>query len=61
MKPGGHQPYARGARQPGPPLAAMLRGAPMFLPNPMDARRQVQKAANPRGLTALMLGARRRW
>jgi hypothetical protein len=37
------QPYRRIDRQQGPTLTAMLRGAPMFLPNPMDVRRQAQK------------------
>jgi hypothetical protein len=37
------QPYRRGDRQPGPTLTAMLKGAPVFLPNPMDIKRQAQR------------------
>jgi hypothetical protein len=37
------QPYRRHGREPGPTLTAMLRGAPVFLPNPMDAKRKAQK------------------
>jgi hypothetical protein len=38
------QPYRRRkARQNGPTLSAMLKGAPTFLPNPMDARRRFVK------------------
>jgi hypothetical protein len=35
------QPYRRHhrGRQRGPTLTAMLKGAPAFLPNPMDAKR----------------------
>lgn len=43
--PGGHQPYAEGNQHPGAALNAMTKGAPGFLPNPMDARRGAQKAA----------------
>jgi hypothetical protein len=39
------QPYRRRARQPGPTLDAMLKGAPAFLPNPMDYKRRAQKRA----------------
>jgi hypothetical protein len=39
------QPYRRRRlnRSQGPTLTAMLKGSPMFLPNPMDLRRQAQK------------------
>lgn len=37
------QPYRKHKREPGQTLTAMLRGAPFFLPNPMDLRRQAQK------------------
>jgi hypothetical protein len=37
------QPYRPVNRVPGPALDAMLRGAPTFLPNPMDATRRAQK------------------
>jgi hypothetical protein len=39
------QPHRRGSpmRQPGPALTAMLKGGPLFLPNPMDAKRKAQK------------------
>lgn len=38
------QPYRRkGMRPNGPTLTAMLKGAPMGLPNPMDRKRQMQK------------------
>lgn len=39
------QPFRRDTgREPGPALAAMLRGAPAFLPNPMDVQRRTMKA-----------------
>lgn len=37
------QPYRRHQRQPGQTLSAMLKGAPFYLPNPMDLKRQAQK------------------
>jgi len=38
------QPYRRKKGRPyGPTLTAMLKGAPTFLPNPMDARRRFVK------------------
>ena len=37
------QPYRKRRRHPGPPLSAMLKGAPFFLPNPMDAQRAAVK------------------
>lgn len=37
------QPYRRRKRQNGPTLSAMLKGAPTFLPNPMDLRRRAQR------------------
>lgn len=38
------QPYRRRKpRAPGPTLEAMLKGAPMYLPNPMDWRRRAMK------------------
>lgn len=43
-----HQPYRRGARQPGAPLGAMLRGKPLYLPHPSTAKRAVQKLAGTR-------------
>lgn len=37
------QPYRpEGGRLPGPALAAMLAGRPVFAPNPMDVQRQAQ-------------------
>lgn len=38
------QPYRRRKGRPlGPTLSAMLKGAPFYLDNPMDLRRQAQK------------------
>jgi hypothetical protein len=39
------QPYRkrRHHRQQGPSLSAMLKGAPLFLPNPQDQKRAFQK------------------
>ena len=37
------QPYRRRKRTPGPTLTAMLKGAPLYLPNPADFRREIQK------------------
>jgi hypothetical protein len=38
------QPYRRRkSRLPGPSLDAMLKGAPVFLPNPMDLKRRAMK------------------
>jgi hypothetical protein len=38
------QPYRkRRGRPTGPSLTAMLKGAPMFLPNPQDQKRAFQK------------------
>jgi hypothetical protein len=38
------QPYRKRRRQTqGPTLSAMLKGAPQFLPNPMDAKRRMQR------------------
>jgi hypothetical protein len=38
------QPYRRKrGRQMGPSLSAQLKGAPFFLPNPMDTKRRFQK------------------
>lgn len=38
------QPYRRkGLRPTGPTLTAMLKGAPLGLPNPMDAKREFLK------------------
>jgi len=38
------QPYRkRRGRQNGPTLSAMLKGAPTFLPNPMDQKRKMVK------------------
>lgn len=37
------QPYRRRRRQTGPTLSAMLKGAPFFLPNPMDMKRRMQR------------------
>lgn len=37
------QPYRRGKRKPGHTLTAMLKGAPWFLPNPMDQQRRFVK------------------
>lgn len=38
------QPYRKRRRQTqGPTLSAMLKGAPQFLPNPMDAKRRAQR------------------
>jgi hypothetical protein len=39
------QPYRKRRldRQQGPSLSAMLKGAPAFLPNPQDAKRNFQK------------------
>lgn len=38
------QPYRRKReREQGPTLSAMLKGAPFYLPNPMDLKRQAQK------------------
>jgi len=42
------QPYRRVDRLPGPTLTAMLKGGPAFLPNPMDAKRQLAKSARHR-------------
>lgn len=55
--PGGYQPYStENGRAPGAALLAMLKGAPAFMPNPMDARRQVQRqAASQGGVTLLDL------
>ena len=40
------QPYRRRKpRTPGPTLDAMLRGAPVYLPNPMDLTRQALRSA----------------
>lgn len=44
------QPYMRQERPQNPQLAAMLRGQPMWAPNPMDHQRQMQR------LTAMLLG-----
>lgn len=39
-----NQPYRRRVGRPiGPSLTAMLKGAPMGLPNPMDAQRRMVK------------------
>ena len=44
------QPYRRRKGRPtGPTLTAMLKGAPMGLPNPMDQRRAFQKRFGRRG------------
>ena len=41
---GGYQPYTTaGGRMPGMSLMAMLKGGPVFMPHPMDAKRAVQK------------------
>lgn len=41
---GRQQPYRRRVgRQMGPSLSAMLKGAPMGLPNPMDQQRKMVK------------------
>lgn len=37
------QPYRKFGRQPGLTLDAMLKGAPTFLPNPMDLKRRAQR------------------
>lgn len=37
------QPYRRGDRKGSDALAAMMRGAPSFLPNPMDVERAFQR------------------
>jgi hypothetical protein len=38
------QPYRKRRRQGnGPTLSAMLKGAPQFLPNPMDLKRRTQR------------------
>lgn len=38
------QPYRKRRNRPqGQTLTAMLKGSPVFLPNPMDLRRQAQK------------------
>lgn len=38
------QPYRKRRRQGnGPTLSAMLKGAPQFLPNPMDLKRRMQR------------------
>jgi hypothetical protein len=37
------QPYRRKTRPQGPTLSAMLKGAPAFLPNPMDQHRKFIK------------------
>jgi hypothetical protein len=38
------QPYRKRRRQGnGPTLSAMLKGAPAFLPNPMDQKRRMQR------------------
>ena len=40
------QPYRDSTQRPQTPqLAAMLRGAPMFGPNPMDHQRRMQRLA----------------
>jgi hypothetical protein len=40
---GGHQPYRKGPRHPGPALTGMLRGKPFHLPNPQDVPRAFQR------------------
>jgi len=41
---GRSQPYRKRRRQTqGPTLSAMLKGAPQYLPNPMDAKRRAQR------------------
>lgn len=43
------QPYRdTGSRGPGPTLDAMTKGAPAFLPNPMDYQRMGQKGSQGR-------------
>jgi hypothetical protein len=37
------QPYRNMTRPQGPTLTAMLKGAPTFLPNPMDQQRAFRK------------------
>ena len=40
------QPYRRKRNRPmGPTLTAMLKGAPFYLDNPMDSRRELLKRA----------------
>jgi hypothetical protein len=40
---GRSQPYRYLTRPAGPTLSAMLRGAPLYLPNPADWRRAMQR------------------
>lgn len=50
------QPYREGARQPSQALQAMLGGRPLFLPNPQDQTRQLQrKQVNYGALYALLM------
>lgn len=49
------QPYRRGARTPGPALAAMLAGQPINGRNPMDVKRRARKRRG--GRLAAMLAA----
>lgn len=55
------QPYREGARQPSQALSAMLAGRPLFLPNPQDHVRQLQrKQVNYGALYALLMAQARR-
>lgn len=47
------QPYRKGARQPGPALSAMTKGAPAFLPNPAALTRMAQRRARRKARGAL--------
>lgn len=50
------QPHRRDTgREPGVALAAMLRGSPMFLPNPMDVQRRTM--GSQRTLAELLASA----
>lgn len=51
------QPHREGSpREPTLALAAMLRGQPAFLPNPIDVKRRSMRAQG--GLADLLLSAR---
>lgn len=53
------QPHRKGrGRQPGPSLDAMLKGEPLFLPNPMQLHRGTLRQRKRRTLADRMTGGR---
>lgn len=55
------QPYRQGAREQSQALQAMLAGRPLFMPNPQDQTRQLQrKRVNYGALYALLMAQARR-